>query len=115
MTDAQQNRLNDYLNHMIQAVLQINEYLADVSELDFLNSRLLQDGVVRNLEVIGEAANNVTKKFPEFAQAHTEIPWEAIYYMRNRVIHGYARIDYELVWQVISKDLPALYAQLRHL
>jgi uncharacterized protein with HEPN domain len=112
MTDAQHNRLKDYLNHMIQAVLQINEYLTDVSEVEFLNTRLLQDGVVRNLEVIGEAANNINKKFPEFAKAHGEIPWEEIYYMRNRVIHGYASIDYELVWRGISKDLPALYAQL---
>lgn len=113
MTDSRPNRLKDYLNHMIQAVEQINTYLDDVSEVEFLNTRLLQDGVIRNLEVIGEAANNIVKKFPEFAQAHSDIPWEVIYYMRNRVIHGYASIDYELVWQVVSKDLPALHAQLR--
>ncbi len=113
MTDLQQIRLNDYLTHMIQAIEQIALYLADVTETQFLATRLLQDGVVRNLEVIGEAANQVVKKFPDFAEAHKQVPWEAGYYMRNRVIHGYASIDYELVWQVASKDLPALHSQLK--
>jgi uncharacterized protein with HEPN domain len=76
---------------------------------------LLQDGVVRNLEVIGEAANQVIKKFPEFASLQSDVPWEAIYYMRNRVIHGYASIDYELVWQVANKDLLDLHAQLKRI
>ncbi len=42
----------------------------------------------------------------------SDLPWEAVYYMRNRVIHGYASIDYELVWQVANKDLLELHAQL---
>jgi uncharacterized protein with HEPN domain len=112
MTDLQQQRLNDYLDHMIQAIEQVGEYLDDVTEAHFLSTRLLQDGVVRNLEVIGEAANQVIKKFPQFAAMQSDVPWEAVYYMRNRVIHGYASIDYELVWQVANKDLLELHAQL---
>ena len=103
MTDLQQQRLNEYLDHMTQAIEQVGDYLNDVTEAHFLSTRLLQDGVVRNLEVIGEAANQVIKKFPEFAAVQSDVPWEAIYYMRNRVIHGYASIDYELVWQVGTK------------
>ena len=112
MTDLQQQRLNEYLDHMIQAIEQVGDYLNDVTEAHFLSARLLQDGVVRNLEVIGEAANQVIKKFLEFAAVQSDVPWEAIYYMRNRVIHGYASIDYELVWQVANKDLLGLHAQL---
>jgi uncharacterized protein with HEPN domain len=112
MTDLQQQRLNDYLDHMIQAIEQVDEYLDDVTEAQFLSTRLLQDAVVRNLEVIGEAANHVIKKFPEFAAMQSDVPWEAVYYMRNRVIHGYASIDYALVWQVANKDLLDLHAQL---
>jgi uncharacterized protein with HEPN domain len=112
MTDLQQQRLNDYLDHMIQAIEQVGEYLDDVTMAHFLSTRLLQDGVVRNLEVIGEAANQVIKKFPQFAAMQSDVPWEAVYYMRNRVIHGYASIDYELVWQVANKDLLELHAQL---
>jgi uncharacterized protein with HEPN domain len=115
MTDLQQQRLIDYLDHMIQAIEQVNEYLRDVTEAQFLSTRLLQDGVVRNLEVMGEVANQVIKKFPAFAAAQSNVPWEAVYYMRNRVIHGYASIDYELVWQVANKDLLALNAQLKRL
>jgi uncharacterized protein with HEPN domain len=112
MTDLRQQRLSDYLDHMIQAVEQVDVYLTDVTEAQFLSTRLLQDGVVRNLEVLGEAANQVIKKFPEFSALQSDVPWEAIYYMRNRVIHGYASIDYELVWQVAKKDLLALHSQL---
>jgi len=72
----------------------------------------LQDAVVRNIEILGEASNNLMKRFPEFISAHPEVPWEAIYYMRNRIIHGYVSIDYELVWFVITKDLPELQKQL---
>jgi uncharacterized protein with HEPN domain len=55
--------------------------LEDVTEAQFLCPRLLQDGVVRNLEIIGEAAHLVIKKLPEFAATHTEVPWEEVYYM----------------------------------
>lgn len=113
MTELQRQRLNDYVDHMIQAIEQVSEYLVDVTENQFLSTRLLQDGVVRNLEVIGEAANQVVKKFPEFSASHPDVQWEAVYYMRNRVIHGYASIDYALVWQVANKDLPDLHAALK--
>jgi uncharacterized protein with HEPN domain len=115
MSSLQQQRLKAYLDHMIQAIEQVCEYLADVTEAQFLSSRLLQDGVVRNLEVIGEAANQVIKKFPEFSAIHSDVPWEAVYYMRNRVIHGYASIDYELVWQVANKDLLELHSKLKQI
>lgn len=74
---------------------------------------MLQDAVVRNIEILGEAANKISKRFPEFALEYDEIPWDAIYLMRNRIIHGYVSVDYELVWQVVHKDLPSLYAQLQ--
>ena len=81
--------------------------------ISFFSTRILQDAVVRNLEVIGEAANQVLKKFPEFAASNSNVPWEAVYYMRNRVIHGYASIDYALVWQVVNKDLPPMHSALK--
>ena len=82
--------------------------------MDFLEKWLVRfmGGRSRNLEVIGEAANQIIKKFPQFAAMQSGVPWEAVYYMRNRVIHGYASIDYELVWQVANKDLLELHAQL---
>ncbi len=61
MTELQRQRMNDYVDHMIQAIEQVSEYLVDATKNQFLSTRLLQDGVVRNLEVIGEAANQVVK------------------------------------------------------
>ncbi len=51
----------------------------------------------------------------KFPNTHSEIPWEAIYYMRNRIIHSYASVDYERVWQVVTRDLPLLQVQLNSL
>jgi uncharacterized protein with HEPN domain len=112
MTALNELRLKDFLGHMLQAIHRIEGYIEEHSEVHFLNTPMLQDAVVRNIEILGEASNNLMKRFPEFTTAHPEVPWEAIYYMRNRIIHGYVSIDYELVWIVINKDLPELQSQL---
>jgi uncharacterized protein with HEPN domain len=112
MTALNELRLKDFLGHMLQAIDRIDGYIEEHSEIHFLNTPMLQDAVVRNIEILGEASNNLMKRFPEFTAAHPEVPWEAIYYMRNRIIHGYVSIDYELVWIVINKDLPELQRQL---
>ena len=112
MTSLNEFRQNDFLQHMLQAIQRIEEYIEERTEDYFLNTPLLQDAVVRNIEILGEASNNLLKRFPEFTSAHSEVPWEAIYYMRNRIIHGYVSIDFQLVWGLISKDLPALQKQL---
>ena len=112
MTSLNELRLDDFLQHMLLAIQRIEGYIEEYSEVHFLNTPLLQDAVVRNIEILGEASNNLLKRFPEFTSSHPEVPWEAIYYMRNRIIHGYVSIDYELVWIVINKDLPELQNQL---
>ena len=112
MTSLNEFRLNDYIQHMLQAIQRIEEYTEEHAEDYFLKTPILQDAVVRNIEILGEASNNLLKRFPEFTTAHPEVSWEAIYYMRNRIIHGYVSIDYKLVWGVISKDLPDLQKQL---
>jgi uncharacterized protein with HEPN domain len=67
---------------------------------------------VRNFEILGEASNNIEKHHPAFAQAHVDVPWALMYTMRNRVAHGYFKVDYELVWKTIYADLPELRAQV---
>jgi uncharacterized protein with HEPN domain len=100
---------------MLQAIQRIEEYIEEHTKDYFLKTTILQDAVVRNIEILGEASHNLLKRFPEFTGSHPEVAWEAIYYMRNRVIHGYASIDYELVWQVANKDLLDLHAQLKRI
>ena len=75
----------------------------------FLENGLVQDAVIRNFEVIGEASNNIEKRHPDFAAAHPELPLSFAYQMRNAVAHGYFKVDFEIVWQTVQRDLPGLY------
>ena len=65
--------------------------------------------MIRNIGVVGEAANNIQRGDPAFADRHSEIPWLLMYTMRNRLMHGYDTIDLELVWKTVQEDLPNLY------
>ena len=69
--------------------------------------------MIRNLEVIGEASNNIQKRFPDFAAAHPELPLASAYQMRNAVAHGYFSVDLEIVWKTIQGDLATLSERVR--
>lgn len=73
------------------------------------------DAVVRNLEIIGEAAHNLVVHDPAFAAAHPEIPWESMYSMRNRISHSYFAINTNTIWVTVQRDLPALEHDLLYL
>jgi uncharacterized protein with HEPN domain len=72
----------------------------------------VQDAVIRNIEIIGEASNNIQRVDPAFAAQHDDIPWLVMYTMRNLVSHGYDKVDLEIVWKTIQSDLPSLHAQI---
>lgn len=106
-------RLIDYLEHILSAIERIERHLTDVDDAAFLKSELLQDAVARNIEVIGEAANNIQRVNPGFAASNSDIPRQAMYAMRNRLSHGYDKIDFEIVWRTVRNDLPGLYALVK--
>lgn len=83
-----QQRLADYLTHILEAIDRIDRYTEDTSEVAFLENQMVQDAVIRNLEIIGEASNNIEKHYPEFAKDHPELPLAFAYQMRNAVAHG---------------------------
>lgn len=105
-------RVSDYLNHILSAIERIDRHTAGIDKAGFLKSELVQDAVIRNIEVIGEASNNIQRVSPEFAAQHGDIPWLVMYTMRNRVSHGYDQVDFEIVWKTIQGDLPALHGQV---
>jgi uncharacterized protein with HEPN domain len=107
-------RVVDYLAHMLQAIERIALYTQLLSEATFLQNHLVQDAVIRNLEVVGEASNNILKHYPEFAAQHPELPLAFAYQMRNAIAHGYFKVDYEIIWQTIQADLPALAVQVEN-
>lgn len=105
-------RLPDYLGHILEAIARIQSYVQDVDEHGFLASKIVQDAVIRNLEVIGEASRNIERVHPEFAAAHPEIPLALANDMRNALAHGYFKVDLAIVWKTIQANLPDLYAQI---
>jgi uncharacterized protein with HEPN domain len=115
MNEAKSTRLIDYLEHIVQAIERVRDYVEDMNEVTFLMDRRTQDAVIRNFEIIGEACNNVTKQFPAYADSHPEIPWRFAYEMRNVLAHGYFKVDLEIVWRTIHHDLPPIHDQARML
>jgi len=115
MSRADPLRIADYLQHVLEAIDNIVEYTAGMDLDAFSGDRKTRDAVIRNLEVIGEACNNVAKNHPTFASQHSEIPWGFAYEMRNALSHGYFTVDLAIVWQTVQQDLPALRMQIASL
>ena len=109
MSKADVLRIPDYLEHIVEGIERIHRYVSDVSEVDFLADEKTQDAVIRNFENIGEAAHNIEHYHSKFADAHPDIPWTVVYAMRNRVAHGYFKVDLEMIWKTIHSDLPELH------
>jgi uncharacterized protein with HEPN domain len=110
MSPRDRQRLADYLGHILQAIERIERYTEDLGEVAFLEDEMAQDAVIRNFEIIGEASHNIEARFPEFAQAHPELPLAFSYQMRNALAHGYFKVDLEIVWKTLRNDLSGLYA-----
>ena len=115
MSRADTLRIADYLQHILEAIDNIQDYTAGMDLDAFMADRKTRDAVIRNLEVIGEACNNVAKNHPAFASEHPEVPWGFAYEMRNALSHGYFTVDHAIVWQTIQQDLPKLKSQIRAL
>ncbi len=94
-----------YLEDILESTKKIEGYIANLTYNDFVKDNKTIDAVVRNLETIGEAAKQIDE---ETKKKYDDIPWREIVDFRNRIIHGYFVIDYEIIWQIISSDLPDL-------
>ena len=97
MSEAETLRVRDSLEHIHQAIGRISRYVSGLDRSAFLANDEKQDAVIRNIEIIGEAAQNIRPKFPNFAADHAEFPWGSAYGMRNVVVHGYFKVDLEIV------------------
>lgn len=115
MSRSSPQRCTDYLRHILEAIDVIKAYTLGMDVADFIADRKTCDAVIRNIEVIGEACNNVTKNHPTFAAEHPLIPWGFAYEMRNALSHGYFNVDKAIVWQTVQHDLPKLRVQIASL
>lgn len=101
-----------YILHMLSCIDAILLYTNGMTENDFLQNKLVQDAVLRNLEVIGEAAKQV---LPTFKSIHTNIPWRKMAGMCDKLIHHYMGVDLIAVWTTVEIVLPKLKTDLRQL
>jgi uncharacterized protein with HEPN domain len=100
-------RVEDYLEHIEQAIQRAMAYVERFdSPNTFQQGQLEQDAVIRNIEIIGEAASKIQKHAPEFVIAHPEVPWLDMRDMRNKMIHAYFDVNITVIWKTVKDDLP---------
>jgi len=98
-----ERRDREYLSDVLEAMRRIIAYTCDLSREQFLEDRRTQDAVIRNIEVIGEAAKSLSAALKA---KHPAIPWKEMASMRDKVIHHYFGINYDIVWNVAKKEIP---------
>ena len=104
-----------FIKDIKQSCEKIIRYTDSLEFKTFCADEVKYDAVIRNLEIIGEAANNLSRYHPEFIIKYSQIPWEDMYWMRNRISHGYFSVDFEIVWKTIERDLPILQKQIQQI
>jgi uncharacterized protein with HEPN domain len=105
-------RAPDYFGHLLQACDRILQYTSQMMHDQFMEDSMVQDAVLRNIEILGEATRNLMECLPDLQSAYPQIPWIDIYGMRNRIAHGYFFINFELVWTVVVENIPELRQQI---
>ncbi|HAJ38790.1 MAG TPA: hypothetical protein DCL15_24245 [Chloroflexi bacterium] len=94
-----------FLRHILDAIAKVERYLSNVDESMFYENSLLQDGVIRQIEIIGEATKRLSRGLRE---QYPHLPWQDITGMRDKLIHGYFGVDIGQVWLTAVDDLPVL-------
>lgn len=109
-------RVENYLGHIAEAIERATSYFSRYRTLTPSGTtRWFRMGVVRDIEIIGEAANHINRVAPEFIAQHPELPWPNMRNMRNIVIHAYFNVDLTTVWRTVQEDLPKLKQQIDQL
>jgi uncharacterized protein with HEPN domain len=103
------NRDAGFVWDMLQAIAKIQQFTANLSFEDYLDSVLVQSAVERQLEILGEAAGRIS---PDFRSAYSDINWRGIIGLRNILIHRYDDIQQQVVWEVVVSNLVPLRTQL---
>lgn len=98
------------LKHIYDASLEALQFLENKTKEDLENNRMLTLVLIKELEIIGETANNISK---ECQSRYPNIPWKDMIGMRNRLVHVYFGINYGIVWQTVTENLPILLTEIK--
>ncbi len=101
-----------YLRHILDSITQIKSYTAPLDYKGFRSNQLVQDAVIRQLEIIGEASKNLSDAL---RNSSTNVPWEDIAGMRDKLIHHYFGVDLQAVWDTATLDLPAVEVEIKRI
>jgi uncharacterized protein with HEPN domain len=94
-----------YLQHILDCIEKIEVFTKDITRYEFDQNILVQDAVMRNIEIIGEATKKISINYRTI---HPEIPWKEMSGMRDKLIHDYLDVDQEVIWMTIESDIPLL-------
>lgn len=98
-----------YLRDILEAIRKIEKYTESINFEEFRNSELIQDGVVRNLEIIGEAVKNIPE---DIKRNNPDVEWRKIAGLRDILVHAYFGIDVEVVWDIVKNKVPELKGKI---
>jgi len=101
-----------FLKHILESIRSIESFSKGLSKGKFENDRLKRSAILRELEIIGEAAKNIP---PSFKNKHPEVPWKEIIGTRDIIIHHYFGVDLDIVWNIINKNLPDLKKKIENI
>ena len=102
----------DFLQHILEAADRVLRYTKGMGRKKFSADTMVQDAVIRNVEIIGEAANNLLEVAPDIGARYPSIPFVQIRGMRNRVAHGYFAVSLSMIWDTVQADIPELRQQI---
>ncbi|MDK2789710.1 MAG: hypothetical protein PWP15_217 [Methanothermococcus sp.] len=92
-----------FLLDILDSMNAIDDYVKNTTFDEFLNNRMMRQAVIRELEIIGEATKNIPEKI---RKKYPEIPWKGMAGVRDKVIHGYFGVDYDIIWKLIKVRIP---------
>jgi uncharacterized protein with HEPN domain len=98
-----------FIEHILDSITAIETFIQGVNKEKFLKERMIRGAVVREIEVMGEAAKNISR---ETRKKYPDIPWKKMTGMRDKLIHHYFGLDFNVIWDTIREEIPKLKKQM---